>query len=104
MLVRRNSNPNFRSCLFSFQEKPSMNWLLLSTRCRGSDEDAPSCEKLPTVMIGRPELTHEGVVAATLQSPIVLGSNAWSCGKNPSANRFHPYRISLIFVGEKMWT
>src|SRR3954469_18209389 len=98
MLVRWNSPPNFRSCLFIFHEKLSMNWLLVSTRCRGSPEVAPSCEKNPeapvgvgdTRMIGKPCEWQVPNVTGTLHSPIVLGSKLLSCGKNPSANRFRP--------------
>src|SRR5215472_10409561 len=98
MLVRRNSPPNFMSCLLSFQLKPSMTWLLVSTRLRGSAEFAPGCAKnavLPVGvgdrrMIGNPEERQEALPVGTLQSPIVLGSKSWSCEKNPSAKRFQP--------------
>src|SRR5690242_16901249 len=124
MLVRRNSKPIFKSCLFNFQENPSMNWTLVSTRCRGSAEFAPGWAKkeLPpdgvtdTRMMGRPESAGpdpEQVGPATVglvgellaaHKPMELGWKFWSSGKNPSANRFQPRRISFNFVGEKTCT
>src|SRR5271165_3976027 len=98
MLVRRNSAPNFTSCLLSFQEKLSRSWLLVSTRWRGSPEVAPSCEKNPdppvgvgaTKTIGNPDEWKLAKVMGTSQSPKELGSTFRSWGKNPSAKRFHP--------------
>ncbi len=41
-----------------------------------------------------------GVPGATVFSPIEVGSKLRSCGKNPSAKRFHPSRASLTMDGE----
>src|SRR5215469_18460958 len=97
MLVRRNSKPNFRSCLLTFQEKLSTNWLFESTRLRGSPEVDPGWAKkllLPlgvkeTRIMGSPEEWHD-VGSELLHRPIELGSNFASWGKNPSAKRFQP--------------
>src|SRR5882724_792562 len=102
MLVRRNSKPAFRSCLPIFQDKFSMNWLLLSLRDRGSPDVVPGCEKkllaplgvTETSRMGKPEsckpLPAQSVVKLAAQRPIELGWKFWSCGKKPSANRFQP--------------
>src|ERR1700690_2037958 len=101
MLVRRNSNPAFTSCLPTFQEKFSMNWLLVSTRARESPEVAPGWAKklvplgVPeTRMMGRPESCmpepEQSATELAAHKPIELGWKFMSWGKKPSANRFHP--------------
>src|SRR5579871_3046718 len=113
-LVRRNSKPNFTSCLAIFQEKPSISCTLESTRCRGSVELAPGWAKkldpplaiTETRIIGSPEsagpdpehvapgAVPPGALLA-VHKPIELGWKLWSSGKNPSAKRFQPRRNSF---------
>src|ERR1700693_3617727 len=112
MLVRWNSPPNLTSCLLIFQDRLSINWLLVSTRCRGSPEVAPNCEKNPAppvafgarIMMGRPLESQVPNDAGTLQNPMLLGLKLLSCGKKPSAKRFQPYRNSFTLVGESTLT
>src|SRR5258706_14358383 len=124
MLVRRNSKPIFKSCLFNFQEKPSMNCALESTRCLGSAEFAPGWAKkelapdgvTETRMMGKPESAGPdpeqvgpatGILVGELlaaHKPIELGWKFWSSEKNPSAKRFQPKRISFNFVAENTCT
>src|SRR5580692_7326714 len=96
------------SCFPTFHEKLSSACQFESTRCRGSEWFAPSCEKPLTSITGNPwfEVTVP-VQPATLvaaQSPTLLGSKLWSCGKNTSAKRFQPSRASFTLVGESTLT
>src|SRR6266481_770919 len=99
MLVRRNSYPNFRLCLESFHEMLSMKCQFVSTRCRGTEDVAPSWAIPLTLMMGRPESDApdpvHAVVEFAAQSPMLLGGKRWSSGKNPSAKRFQPRRVSF---------
>src|SRR5271156_5060737 len=108
IVVRRYSYPNFTSCFPIFHEKLSSACQLESTRWRGSEWLAPSCEKGPTSITGNPwlEITApvQSPVVVAAHSPTLLGSKFWSCGKNPSAKRFQPSRASFTLVGESTLT
>src|ERR1039457_3224959 len=64
---------------------------LVSTRCRGTPALAPILEKPPTEISGNPPLKE----LVPVSNPIEVGLKLLSCGKNPSAKRFHPKRASL---------
>src|SRR5580692_1666545 len=108
IVVRRYSYPNLTSCFPIFHEKLSSACQLESTRCRGSEWFAPSCEKGLTTITGSPWLEVTApvqlAVVVAAQSPTLLGSKLWSCGKKPSAKRFQPRRASLTLVGESTLT
>src|SRR5581483_1117799 len=70
-----------------------MKCQLASTRLRGTPLVAPICEKPPTLIAGSPP----SYVPTPVFKPIELGLKDWSCGKNPSANRFHPKRASFTW-------
>src|SRR5262252_8027204 len=94
----------------------------MSTRERGSPDVVPSCEKkllaplgvTDTRTIGKPESCNPPVVGQMLgsppgicpcaQSPMEVGWKLRSCGKNPSANRFQPYRSSLTLLFPRVCT
>src|ERR1700677_224816 len=101
MVVRRYSYPIFISCLPTLHEKLSRACQFESKRWRGVEWFAPNWAKPLTSITGRPEFDALGPVQAAVevaaQSPTLLGSKAWSCGKNPSANRFQPSRASFTF-------
>src|SRR5580692_7632550 len=92
------------SCFPTFHEKLSSACQFVSTRCFGVEWFAPNCANGPTLITGSPEFESDGPVQSAVlvaaHNPTLLGSKLRSCGKNPSAKRFHPNRASFTFVGE----
>ena len=71
----------------------------------GADAEQ-DCSRDANRIFGNPKLYWSafGVPGATVFSPMEVGSKLRSCGKKPSAKRFHPSRASFTTVGEMVET